>query len=321
VSEGRPVVLKTRAEWIRTRNGWLNARAAALKLRNTAFAKERREGIELERFTHINMESEEIRLLGQLAFQQSLAGLAGPDIVAVTSLRVAGMAGRTMRWVRPPPLRAACSEEDLRQQMIAEGMRAASTQADLLGMRNRIRTLQEAIEEVNATLPLHSALTVEGVGFEGGGLEADNNVVTDSSGGLTQSSAASAAATISSASAGSSVASGVPHVAVVPVGPPTPSRGTAPLVTGVVDSSGGSSEASIPVTYVGVIPLGDPTVTRTGRLSHPPASFANEQAAGEHGSLLKRGSSSTDQSKSKKGKGGPSSDAEDHKKDEDDKGV
>ena len=75
------------------------------------------------------------------------------------------------------------------------------------------------------------------------------------------------------------------------------------------------------MTYVGVIPLGEPTVTRTGRLSHPPACYANEQAAGEHGSLLKRSSSSTDQSKSKKGKGGPSSDAEDHKKDEDDKGV
>jgi len=321
VSEGRPIVWKTRAEWIRTRNGWLNARAAALRLRNAAFAKDRREGIELERFTHINLESEEIRLLGQLAFQQSLAGLAGPDIVAVTSLRVAGMAGRTMRWTKPPALRAACSEEDLRQQIVTEGIRAASTQMELVAMRDRIRVLQEAIEAVNTALPLHAALAVEGVEFEGEGLEADNNVVTDSSGGHTQSSAVSAAATISSASAGSSVSSGVSHVAVVPVGPPTPSRGSVPLVTGVVDNSGGSSEASVPVTYVGVIPLGEPTVTRTGRLSHPPACYANEQAAGEHGSLLKRSSSSTDQSKSKKGKGGPSSDAEDHKKDEDDKGV
>jgi len=310
----------TRAEWIRTRNEWLNARAAALKLRNTAFARDRREGIELERFTHINMESEEIRLLGQLAFQQSLAGLAGPDIVAVTSLRVAGMAGRTMRWVKPPALRAACSEEELYQQMIAEGVRAASTQMDLVAMSDRIRVLQEAIEEVNAALPSHATLAVEGVEVEGEGLEEGNNVVTDFSGGHIQFSSASAAATISSASDGSSVSSGVPHVAVVPVGPPTPSRGSVPLVTGVVDSSGGSSEASIPVTYLGVIPLGEPTVTRTGRLSHPPASFANEQAAGEHGSL-KRGSSSSDESKSKKGKGGPSSDAEDHKKDEDDKGV
>jgi hypothetical protein len=139
-------------------------------------------------------------------------------------------------------------------------------------------------------------------------------VVTDSSEGHTQSTAVSAAATILSARAGISVSSGVSHVAVVPVGPPTPSRGSVPLVTGVVDNSGGSSEASVPVTYLGVLPLGEPTVTRTGRLSHPPASFANEQAAGEHGSLLKRSSSSTDQEpKSKKGKGGPSSDAEDDK--------
>jgi hypothetical protein len=151
------------------------------------------------------------------------------------------------------------------------------------------------------------------------GIEAGNNVVTESLDGHIQFSSASAALMISSASAGSSVSSGVSHVAVVSVGPPTPSWGSAPLVTGVVDNSGGSSVASTQVTYVGVIPLGDPTHTRTGRLSHPPPSFADEQAAGEHGSL-KRSSSSTDQPKNKKGKGGQAPDAEDHKKDEDDEG-
>ena len=278
-AEDRAIVVKSDADWVSLRSPWLVARSLALKKEASAFVKGRRVAVETERVLQLNTEAEEIRLLGQLAFQRRVAGVGSAGEVAQVALTVAHSAARTMAYVKPVAVKAATSEEQLEVQKSAEAYRVATAAGVQEATMGRVLALRAAIVELNDTLGV-------------GGTEA-----TTTASSVTVSAPATSGGTSSN---------------VQGDGSPTITGTSAALASDVSDNSQGSSEASIEVSYWGIIPRGVP------RLSHPPGRFADEQAADSHGGL-KRGLPGFKRTGChKKGKGGPVQDAESTKDEEDD---
>jgi hypothetical protein len=312
-AENTAAVVRTRAEWAASRNPWLLARAAAFKARATAFLKTRKATIEMERVHQLNAESDEVRFTSMLVHQQRMANVVGQSAVSIAAMAVASSAARVAGYVKPVAIRAAVDDDQLLEQMNAEAIRVDEYMKGLLATRERVKRLEAAIIELNASLEgseptppvTTSSLSMTEVSYRG-------RIGVSSAQGVTT--------TASSVSSGSGMFSDVTGM-FVPQGPTSPTGVEAGFSTTTADNSEGSSEASIAVTYCAIIPVGQLTESRRRRLSGPPISFADEQAANAHGGQQKRGSVDTGVGSNKRGRGGSDKSTEDHKKDEDDKGV
>ena len=320
-AEGRAMVIRTRTEWVTLRNSWLLARAAAFKARVTAFLKKRKATIEKERILQLNAESDEVRFTGMLVYQQRMAGVVGQSTVSMAAIAVASSAARVAGYVKPVAVKAAVNDDQLLEQMNAEALRADEFMKELLATKERVRCLEAAIVELNTLLegsePTPSAtatsLSITEVVYKG-------RIGTSSAPDATTTVSSVSAATASSVSAGSGMFGD--DRGFVPQEQPSPTGVDAGLSTTGLNSSRESSVGSIAVTYCAIIPVGQPAESRVRRLSGPPSSFADEQAANVHGGQRKRGSSDSEVTgRKKKGRGGSDRISEDHKKDEDDKGV
>ena len=302
----RAVVVLTRSEWITLRRTWLLARATDFRARVSAFTKTRKAAIETERVLQLNAEAEEVQKTGMLVFQQRVSGVGSQSAVSIAMMAVASSAARVMAYVKPIGIRAAVNEDQLRGQLAAEAIRVAESTKVLLATRERVRGLTTALDELNAPLEWDSTPPVT--------TSSMSVTEVEQLGPLVTGSALGSAATASSVDTGSGLFSSFTGVSVQPV-PPTP----APVVSS--DCSSDSTTASIAVTYCAVVPIGEPRETRLRRLSQPPRSFSDEQAANAHGGQQKRGPPGPGGGNTKKGRGDPDQGTRDHKKDEGGEGV